>query len=205
MGLRMHAFCVPRTFACRFDNLMFDKRGRLRLVDFGVSRRVRGGVMSIGTANGAESTRAPELHREPHAANTRAADMWSAGLVLYELCNELGASPYCADAGGRPVDDWLKRVKAGVTPESVLEVKDGTTHRTVVDVMRSCLQGDPKERPSATKAFNDLISGKAALWREAVRHHSRLSVTLCSVSARKGVRALLQWAHPSSCGCVRAT
>ena len=151
---------APHPVRCRGDNLIFDARGRLRLVDFGVSRRTRGGAASIGTANGAPVMRAPELHRGPHAANTPATDMWSAGLVIYELCNARGASPYSYYQGARQrVDDWERRVKAGLSPESVMPIDDGSAHPALLRAMRACLHAEAAERPTAAQVFDDLVLG----------------------------------------------
>ena len=161
--------CVSYTFSlqpfscalilCRGDNLLYDvpgPGGRLRLIDYDCARVVSGAAVSYGPAQGAQLWRAPELPRgveEGRHANTPAADMWSAGLILYELITG-GLAYYPPRARGprsAPVDDWADRVKAGRSPEEVVSLPAGAPS-ALVGVMRACIQRDPSARISSEAA-----------------------------------------------------
>jgi serine/threonine protein kinase len=76
----------------KLENLILTPRGRLKLLDFGVARRVDAVLRrtGAGVALGTPRTMAPEQHR---AAEVDArADLYAAGLVLYELL--VGTGPF---------------------------------------------------------------------------------------------------------------
>jgi serine/threonine protein kinase len=104
--------------------------------------------------------RAPELwdaddSSERHS-NTPATDMWSAGLILYEMAT--GGIAY-ADRSSRPevVVDWQPRVHAGRSPEEVAPLPTNTPS-ALVAVMRACLRPDPADRITAPAAFTALCA-----------------------------------------------
>ena len=71
------------------ENLVLDRAGYLKLIDFGFAKRLVGDVKTY-TLCGTAAYMAPEvLGREGH---DKAADMWSLGVLLYELM--VGAPPY---------------------------------------------------------------------------------------------------------------
>jgi hypothetical protein len=69
---------VHRDLKC--DNILFDRFGNIRLIDFGLSRLCDGTML---TSCGSPAYAAPELIlRQPY---TEAVDIWSLGVVLYGM------------------------------------------------------------------------------------------------------------------------
>jgi len=148
----------------RGDNLLFNAPGpgaRLQLIDYNCARAASGATLSCTVARGAQLWRAPELPRgdeEDGYANTPAADMWSAGLIIFELLTgglayypPRGVGGALAGARERPVSDWADRVRAGRSPEEVLPLPGGSPP-ALVGIMRACLQRDPSARITAEAA-----------------------------------------------------
>ena len=134
--------------------------------------------MSEGLAQGAPLWRAPELPRgdeEDGYANTPASDMWSAGLILYEMLTG-GLAYYPPRAAGvrdRPVADWADRVRAGRSPEEVIPLPlppggagssgappGAATATAIVGIVRACLQRDPTARITAGVAHGWLCPAR---------------------------------------------
>lgn len=81
------------------ENLLVDTSGNrpeLKLTDFGVARLTYGSLTKVSSLIGTPEYMAPEL--ADHESATSAADLYSAGIVLYEML--AGRTPF---AGGHPV------------------------------------------------------------------------------------------------------
>ena len=81
------------------ENLLLDTSGsrpELKLTDFGVARLTYGSLTKVSSLIGTPEYMAPELADYEHA--TVAADLYSTGIVLYELL--AGRTPF---GGGHPV------------------------------------------------------------------------------------------------------
>lgn len=111
----------------RSDNLLFDLDNRLKVIDFNCSRNSTGAIQSTGEPRGAQLFRAPEM-LEGHVTNTAATDMWSAGLVLYEL--SAAVLPYCKGMDYDGAKDW--DVKSGKSPEACVPLDEEDCHPEVV-------------------------------------------------------------------------
>jgi hypothetical protein len=154
---------VSLVCVCRGDNFLFCADGRVKLVDFGFSRSLALPVFTVDGGRGAVLWRAPELHRDPARANTPAADMWSVGLVLYELA--VGRLAYSTPSGLVP--NWQEMVRDGISPEAIMPLP-ACTPPALATVIRACLQADPAVRPTASAAYAVL---SAALSRDVL--HAR--------------------------------
>jgi serine/threonine protein kinase len=121
-------------------------------------------------ARGALLWRAPELLASDLHTNTPAADMWSAGLILYEMATGCiayydsrgtavwpTAKAAAAAPAPAPVSDWQARVVAGRSPEEVLPLP-GSTHPALAAVIHACLRLDPSARMQADTAFTALCA-----------------------------------------------
>jgi WD40 repeat protein len=155
------------------ENIMIPADGRLRVLDFGLARRLaapvllpsRSGLREVpsnpeiqpgtGCAGGTPNYLAPELWRgEPPTA---ASDIWSLGVLLYELV-----------AGRRPFQGetyvQLARVVCGDEPIPEFPAHLGVPSELMSLVAR-CLDRDPASRPSAAAlatALSAQLPGSAA-------------------------------------------
>ncbi|TNF35916.1 MAG: serine/threonine protein kinase [Deltaproteobacteria bacterium] len=147
-------------------NVMFGRDGRLRVLDFGLARRLPDGHPALAAADraarhsnlalpvlksqpalqGSPAYMAPEVWKRQ--IPTPAADVWALGVVLYELI--AGHRPYQAESA------W--ELAADVTsdaPAPALSEVAGVPPRLAALVAR-CLAKDPAGRPSAQAAMAEL-------------------------------------------------
>lgn len=161
------------------SNVLFTAGGAVRLIDLGVSARI-GSPGTLGpeweeTEIGTLGYAAPEQLRDPRSATHPAADVYSLGVLLYEMLT--GRLPYEMEAGederalrdrilhGRPVPPsercgavaaWLERV--------VLAAIDPDPHRRPRSVAQ--LAGAVTE---AERSFRLGLEGEAGFLPEADR------------------------------------
>src|SRR5205823_3662286 len=72
------------------QNLMFDKAGNLKVMDFGVARDMTSSPTGQPTRIGTPTYMSPELLKGAHL--TPASDIYSAGVMFYELLT--GKKPF---------------------------------------------------------------------------------------------------------------
>jgi serine/threonine-protein kinase len=127
------------------SNIMLDGRGRVRLMDFGLS--VPRGEFVAGEVVGTAAYMAPEQLAGDRA--TEQTDLYALGVVLYELFT--GHRLFAV----RSIDE---RVLAGYKtpiPEEAFRDLDPTVGR----VIRSCLQSNPAARPAAASVVAAALPG----------------------------------------------
>ena len=114
------------------ENILLNSDGSIRLVDFGLSREFTKTCPNMNTACGSPAYAAPEMIQgHPY---TKAADMWSAGVVLYAMV--CGSLPFEDDS----VQTLLQKV---VYTEARFPE---TLSRSVVDLLKRLLAKSPEER-----------------------------------------------------------
>jgi serine/threonine protein kinase len=114
------------------ENVLLDRHGNIRLIDFGLSKGFSKVEPSLLTACGSPAYAAPEMIQGfPY---TKAADMWSAGILLYAMV--AGHLPFDDDN----VQNLLQKV---VTTEPDYT---GTMSRSLVDLLRRLLCKSPEGR-----------------------------------------------------------
>jgi eukaryotic-like serine/threonine-protein kinase len=76
---------------------------------------------------------------------SKASDVWSFGVLLWEICSFAERIPYgdCADD-----EEAFALIRKGVPPSPDLPDGDDVVPAAVRDVMRQCLRPDPMDRPS---------------------------------------------------------
>ncbi|OHV29668.1 hypothetical protein CC117_28710 [Parafrankia colletiae] len=134
------------------DNVMFDFAGKVKVVDFGIAKRVFGSAGTASAVIGTPLFMAPEQIVRGRLGS--ATDLYALGMMLYLLL--AGRSPFEGDLaepvpGERPAppsDRGLRR-PAGVPP-------------AVADVILRTLATDPKSRPPSARAFAVDLAGAAA-------------------------------------------
>ena len=130
-------------------NVMIDGRGRARITDFGLAR-------FAGEGRGADVGAGTPAYMAPEQISgkgvTVRSDLYSLGLVLYELCT---GQP--AFKGATAVE--LARQKSETTPTSPGQIVEGFDP-AVERVILSCVERDPANRPaSALKVAAALPGG----------------------------------------------
>ena len=127
-------------------NIMLDGRGRVRIMDFGIAMQSGDRVDRIA---GTAAYVAPE--QLAGRASTEQSDLFSLGLVIYELVTgrrALRASTF-AERAAIPVDPEALPFPPGVDPR-------------VIQTIRQCVAADPAERPrSALHVAAQLPGGDA--------------------------------------------
>eukprot|EP00892_Ulva_mutabilis_P012728 jgi/Ulvmu1/9828/UM056_0069.1 len=108
----------------------------LRLIDFGLSQRVRGGQAIAGLA-GSIPYMAPEIKTRMY---DHKVDIWSIGVIIYTLLN--GTLPF----DGRSAEEIMSRAATRKPDVAAL-------HPVVADFVSWLLTKDPKKRPDARDAL----------------------------------------------------
>jgi serine/threonine protein kinase len=143
------------------DNLRLTTDGELKLVDFafthrlGENRKINGSRFVLGTANYA----APELCQFP-VTEGEASDLFSLGTVLFECLT--GRLPYRAATSAEAL-----RLRRTVAPADLADEPEEYPS-SVVEVVRSLLQRDPRDRPTAKRVVRQLVRIEVELMRPAL-------------------------------------
>jgi serine/threonine-protein kinase len=131
------------------SNLMIDGRGQARITDFGLAVLDEGGNDAEARA-GTPAYMAPE-QLDGGAVTTR-TDLYSLGLVLYELFT--GRRPF--DDGSTPAEtSRLRRESTPRTPSSHVTDLDPLVERLLL----RCLERDPARRPESALAVAAALPG----------------------------------------------
>jgi serine/threonine-protein kinase len=136
-------------------NLLFDERGEIRVVDFGVARVVdetTGQLTAAGTVLGTAGYISPEQARGESA--TAASDLYSFAVVAYELLT--GGRPFERGSG---TSEALAHVHDPVPPVSTRGVGLPPEVDAVFD---RALAKDPRRRYPTAAAFVNALRGALA-------------------------------------------
>src|SRR6202022_2943427 len=117
-------------------NIMLDRSGTAKIMDFGVARLIQSNGPMTGTIVGTPAYMAPEqAELKPVGPCT---DIYSLGLVLYEMIT--GSAAF---EGDTPVAVALKQIRE--YPKRSREIVPGLSHPIEAAILK-CLQKDPAKR-----------------------------------------------------------
>lgn len=129
-------------------NIMIDGRGDVRITDFGIAgREEHEDLRSI--AAGTPAYMAPEQILGEEV--TAKSDLYSLGLVLYELCT--GTYPFDASSRKDYLDAHLHQSPA--PPSARIDDLDPVLERVIL----KCLDKDPRHRPNSALAVAAALPG----------------------------------------------
>jgi len=130
-------------------------KGILKLIDFGIAKAIHGNTTHIEreTITGTLNYLAPETllsTKNGTSKSGRAADVWSLGCILYQM---VYGKPPLAKEG---ILSDFKRI-AWLSDNSQKIVLPSPVPAKVGDIILSCLDRDPKHRPSVLKLLNQSL------------------------------------------------
>jgi len=124
-------------------NIMLDRKGAVKIMDFGVARLIEGNGPMTGTIVGTPAYMSPEQAEvKPIGPYT---DIYALGLVLYEMIT--GSQAFQGDT---PVAVALKQIRE--YPKRPREIVPNLSHPIEAAILK-CLQKDPAKR---FQSVNDL-------------------------------------------------
>jgi serine/threonine-protein kinase len=129
------------------DNILVDRRGIIRVVDFGLAAYADRRLGFVPGAQGTFTYMAPET---VHGQSTPASDVYSLGLLLYELFTGGGPhlrAPWATDDKTDHRDDHY-RIKRGLhfAPPSQVQNEIRNDYRWLDGLILRCLEPDPARR-----------------------------------------------------------
>jgi len=128
------------------ENVMLDQNQNIRLIDFGMSKAFTVDNPLLRTVSGTPVYAAPEvIKKEPY---TMAADVWSAGVLLYAMvaCH----FPWATDdnlAAEEVVQETAKQIVEGT-----INFPDSFSFE-LIELLRFMMALDPSDRPTAEQVL----------------------------------------------------
>ncbi len=142
------------------ENVMLDRFGDVKLMDFGIARSLDTRSTATGSFLGTPAYMAPE-QAEGKPADRR-SDIYSLGLVLYEMC-----TGQAAFSGDTPLAVALKQIRE--TPPSPRNLQPGLPAQVEYIILK-CLCKDPAKRFQGVEEVEAaLAAGATSDEREALR------------------------------------
>ncbi|CAE8639016.1 unnamed protein product [Polarella glacialis] len=161
--------------------------GRLKVIDFGIAKRISNDTTNISrdASVGTLSYMAPEAVKQGQLKLGRASDIWSLGIILYQMI--YGQPPF---AHLEPMQRLLR------LSDPCLSIKFPSGHRLeghsastkvqFTEVLSRCLQRDPRKRPSLPELLaHPFLSSVTEVRRDAVQSTvgALMSIVLKTVSS----------------------
>lgn len=160
-------------------NIMLDRKGTVKIMDFGIARMIQREGPMTGTIVGTPAYMAPEqADLKPVSSCT---DIYAVGLVLYEMVTGIPAF-----TGDTPVAVAIKQIQN--YPQRPREIVPQIS-RAIDAVIMKCLQKDPARRYQSAEALEYALS-KAAKARPLSPWEASLNRYVALAEAE--IRTLLQ-------------
>lgn len=123
-----------------------DELPPIKLIDFGLAVSCECGLLDIRGTPGYIS---PEMLSGTQVSSYAPADIWSTGVLLYEILT--GSLPFEEGAS-------VTMMKTGKVPELTLDSVEefGLVSKETKNFLRSCLHSNPADRPSAKSALEEV-------------------------------------------------
>jgi len=148
-------------------------KGCLKVIDFGIAKRISGDTTHISrdTSVGTLSYMAPEAVKQGQLKLGRASDIWSLGIILYQMVYE--HPPF---AHMEPMQRLLTlsdpnlTIKLPTTNRLKAHGHSSVTQARLTEVLGWCLQRDPQRRPTIPELLaHPLLRTSLKVTREALR------------------------------------
>ncbi|XP_050073592.1 tyrosine-protein kinase receptor torso isoform X2 [Anopheles maculipalpis] len=137
---------VHRDLAAR--NVLVCDNNTVKIADFGLSRDIYQENLYRKTSNGKLPIKWLALESMTHQVYTSQSDVWSFGILLYEICT-LGGSPYPSISTNK----LLRYLESGYRME-----RPNSCNELLYDLMYSCWNVHPGERPTFSKIVHTVES-----------------------------------------------
>ncbi|XP_035914516.1 tyrosine-protein kinase receptor torso isoform X2 [Anopheles stephensi] len=137
---------VHRDLAAR--NVLVCDNNTVKIADFGLSRDIYQENLYRKTSNGKLPIKWLALESMTHQVYTSQSDVWSFGILLYEICT-LGGSPYPSISTNK----LLRYLESGYRME-----RPKSCSELLYDLMYSCWNLHPGERPTFSKIVRTVES-----------------------------------------------
>ncbi|XP_062523425.1 uncharacterized protein LOC134198105 isoform X2 [Corticium candelabrum] len=141
---------VHRDLACR--NVLVDDHQILKISDFGLTRAIYKDEAYVKKTQGRLPVKWMSIEAIFDREFTKQSDVWSFGVVLWEICT-MGGFPYPTIPNGK----LLGKLRSGYRME-----KPSNCSQQLYDVMMDCWDENPLSRPSFSdlaQMFNKMMSG----------------------------------------------
>ena len=130
------------------DNILLTAQGKVKLADFGVARAGHGAGTRAGAVVGTPAYLGPE-QLSGRLDLTASADLYSLGVVLYEMLE--GRLPFPAGRAAGLVEMVTQR--STKPPRAPARIADAQVKNLVL----ACLSPDPNARPQRAQEIHDLL------------------------------------------------
>ncbi|EOB15440.1 Dual specificity protein kinase Ttk [Nosema bombycis CQ1] len=120
--------------------------GNVRVIDFNISSKIRGDTTRLDLERpcGTLNYLAPEVLDSTKKERRRASDVWSLGIILYEMVYK--KVPVDFNSQG----DWLDKIQN-------IKIEEGEMkYKKILKMIRECLRRNPKERPTVSELLEEL-------------------------------------------------
>ena len=127
------------------DNIMIDSKRRLRLIDFGISKRLKPGEGTRDIVKGMGTAEYAPLEQYGSSTTDQRSDIYALGATLYFLLTEIAPPPA-----------W-KRASEGVVPVPIRQVNT-TVSEAFEDLIRSMMSLKREERPQSIEDVASILN-----------------------------------------------